>query len=226
MGAYPLLSPSELASRLHERDLRGIALDIDDTLSITDLSWYGAVHARLGGFEGLTVRDIMTSHPRLDAVPSWDRESIFPIFEELMHSADFHHRLPLITGADDAVRELARWVPVVAYVSARPETIHDATRAWLERHGFPDAPLVLRPADTPIQSKNSWKAEVLHALYPRVTGIVDDQVSLFDQLKGMGYRGRHYLYDNGHTTQDFSGYDAARSWDDLVAAIKRDHASA
>lgn len=100
-------------------------------------------------------------------------------------------------GAIEGVQELHSIIPVIAYVTIRPETVQDGTIVWLKKHGFPTAEIIARPVDIPHADGNIWKAEKFLELYPRVQGIVDDNAGLL-QFLPTDYKGHVFLYT--HTT--------------------------
>jgi hypothetical protein len=117
----------------------------------------------------------------------------------LIHSEKFNETIPLIENANHVVNEIKKRVPIVAYITARPVTVLEATKRWLVQHGFPEAPILMRPLDLKVseadlKSRNQWKSKLLAELYPEVKGIIDDNIGLADELHELGYKGTHYLY--------------------------------
>ena len=222
MTSFPLLTAEELKRHLQEERVRGIALDIDDTLSFTDNHWIEQMLEKGGNPENLTRDELLTKYGSFHGVPYWREPYALAVMRGFFHSAEFHDAIPLIDGADECVRRLARIVPIAAYITARPPTVHEATRVWLKRHSFPEAPIVCRPESTYLHARNAWKAGVLHGLYPEVTGIVDDHPELQPQLAALGYQGKAYTYANGQTRYDYGGVEHARSWDEVLERVARD----
>jgi hypothetical protein len=62
--------------------------------------------------------------------------------------------LPLVPGAKDGVDSLQRILPIVAYLTVRPENVSANTVRWLTENGFPPAPVVSRPMDVPFENGN------------------------------------------------------------------------
>ncbi len=57
---------------------------------------------------------------------------------------------------------------IAVYVTIRPLGVAPGTQEYLASHGFPSAPIILRPDDIAHSDGNKWKAEVLHMLYPKI----------------------------------------------------------
>lgn len=224
--AFEKLTPEELKARLSSEELHGIALDIDDTLSLTSTEWYVWMDERFRNPEGLSPADIHKQYRSgISSVPYWQSQEAAAFMKDLLVSEGFHDAFSLIQGADTAVREINDVIPVVAYITARPDAVYESTKRWLIRHGFPEAPIIFRPVETPIDQRSTWKAGVLVALHPWVEGIIDDHPSLFSELARLEYPGKLYLCDHGSTHNDYTGLDALGGWDVLIRRIKEDFPS-
>ena len=77
----------------------------------------------------------------------------------------------------------------VVLLSGRPESSRTDTVSWLEGHGIVVGRLVLRP-DGDHRPAASLKADLVrHISSPTDTAVVvDDDVSVVERLRGMGYR--------------------------------------
>lgn len=80
----------------------------------------------------------------------------------------------------------------IAYLSGRPERCRRDTLAWLARHGLPDAPLMLRRSRD-YRPARVVKLEYLQtlALEAQIVEIVDDDVSVVEELLAAGFPVRH-----------------------------------
>lgn len=210
---------------LAEKGLRGLALDIDEVLSDTNPQWFRYM-LRFQEVEGATFEELMSTYSFIEHVPAWRNEAALQHMKEVMHSSDFNGTLPLISGADAAVRRVHAIMPILAYVTARPSTVLEATRAWLRKHGFPEADIIartddVRPTEEDLINKNTWKAGVLHALYPEILGIVDDNPVLARELESLGYKGKLFLYGEANREFKASGHVAVcPTWEDVCGAIE------
>ncbi|KKU22506.1 MAG: hypothetical protein UX31_C0001G0024 [Candidatus Nomurabacteria bacterium GW2011_GWA1_46_11] len=197
----------QLKENLKKNGLRGLALDIDDTLSETNAHWYDHM-VKFSGPKDLTKEKLLKSGKWIENIPEWQTEKAQEHMKATLHSNDFNEAIPLIHGADEAVRAIDRLIPIVAYITARPATVIEGTLNWLKKHGFPEAELITRPEDIKLEefnvNKNKWKAQILAELYPEVIGIVDDNMGLTRELEALDYKGTVYLYRK--ETNEFEGH--------------------
>lgn len=221
--AYEQLTEDELEQHLEVTGLRGLALDIDDTLSYTGTAWLEEVKATFGGHEVLTRDEFVEKYGWFDQVPGWPPDSVKTKVLELVDSNEFHDQIPLNAEALAAVREIHEFLPIVAYITARPSSVFLSSQKWLAHHGFPDAPILFRTGETSFQEKNMWKARVLKRLYPAIVGIVDDHPELPEQLKAIDYEGTIYLYDNGTNLHRYNDAERHRLWDEIASLLREKH---
>ena len=215
---------SELKNKLKEQGIKGLALDIDETLSDTNPHWFEHM-INFHRPEGMSNEEIIEKYRFVEEVPGWRTEEADKYIQEALHSNDFNESIPLIEGADKAVQELNKLVPIVAYVTARPTTVIEGTLRWLKKHNFPDAELITRPQDDKgledfNTNKNRWKAGVLNTLYPEVLGIVDDNPVLAHELEALDYKGRLYIY--GKEGGEFINHEhilVCPTWKDVLEAV-------
>jgi hypothetical protein len=218
---FPLFTPDELKDHLAASGRRGLALDIDETLARTDHQWLDVFFERFGVPPGGKTRDeLIAEYQFIEHMPFWSKEDRTQLAEEYLHSNEFQMKIPLIENAHHRVNEIAEIVPIVAYVTARPKSVEEGTRTWLRAHGFPAAPLVLRPLETDHYERNAWKAGVLKRLYPEVLGIVDDNQGLVDEL-GSDYPGTVFIYARPAHPKAGARVIPCADWDAVVDAIRR-----
>lgn len=183
-----------LKHRLKQKRLKGLALDIDDTLARSGDAWIQGVQAKFGNPENLTVEQIKQKYRYSYNAPYWNSPAVRQWEEGVRYNEGWHLALPLIKNANHIVNQVHHLVPVVVYLTARPKALLSATRGWLVKHGFPKAEIVYRPTSVRLPVSLAWKAEVLEYLYPQVSGMVDDHPQLAKDLS-KNYRGVLYLYD-------------------------------
>jgi hypothetical protein len=216
-------SAERLKAALIQRNIQGLALDIDETLSHTHEHWFDLLF-KFHPLPGKTKEELFHRQEVTSSIPEWQTPKVERFIHETLHSNEFQETVPLIEGADKAVADIHRVIPIVAYITARPDTVRAGTLSWFRKHGFPDAALIMRDTATNLatlsKDKNSWKAGVLQGLYPYVTGIVDDNIALAHELEALHYPGTLYLY--GPQSQEFAGHPrvvVCPAWPDVVAAI-------
>lgn len=167
----------QLKENLKKAGIRGIALDIDETLSDTGPHWW--------------------NHMLKFHVPGWQTEEAKKHISDALDSDEFNEAIALLHESNVMVNKLIKIVPVVAYITARPDNVRKGTENWLAKHGFPKAPVILRPTTSSmkgLETKNTWKAGVLKYLYPEIIGIVDDNAGLPSELAKENYEGKLFLY--------------------------------
>jgi len=172
----------------------GIALDIDETLSLTVKYWVTEMQKIFGNPENLSVDAMIAKYRYTQNVPYWQSEEVLSWTEQQRNSNDLQTKLPLIPGADVYVRKLDNFFPIAAYISIRPDIVMSGTQQWLDEHSFPKAPLICRPKGISVEQGSEWKARVLEELYPQVEGIIDDNSSIIKFLK-KDYRGVIFLFN-------------------------------
>ena len=216
---------TKFKGKLKAQGLKGLALDIDETLSDTNTHWFEHMF-KFHMPKDKTKEDILKEYKFVENVPEWKSEKASKYIEEILHSNKFNESAPLIKGADKFVNEINKIIPIVAYITARPETVLDGTKKWLKKHGFPEAELIVRPNNISLENfnleKNRWKAGILKTLYPEVVGIVDDNVVLAHELEKVNYEGILYLY--GAENNEFVGKRkvvVCSAWPDVLDAIQK-----
>lgn len=214
----------KLKEDLRSRGVRGIALDIDETLAYSNEYWFEHMF-KFHAPPPERREEIIRSQKFAEDVPEWGTPEARQYIHDTIHSNEFQEKLPLVEGADAAVQTIHSSVPIVAYITARPDSVRQGTLNWLAKHGFPEAELIMREEPVNIATlgtdKNFWKAGVLKALHPEVLGIVDDNLGLAHELEGNGYEGTLYLY--GPQKEEFAGHPrvvVCPTWHDVVAGIK------
>lgn len=210
----------QLKQKLEEKNIKGIALDIDETLSWTIGYWVEKMQTLFGNPENLSVEELIKKYRYTQNVPYWQTEEAFEWMSEQMNSNNLQKELPLIENADKFVQDLNEIVPVVAYVTVRPDSVASGTREWLKKHKFPEADLISRPRFVTKKDGNAWKSDVLYFLQDSVIGIVDDNIGLVEEMRD-DYSGTIYLYSHekiGFET-NFKTV-ACKSWKDVIANVK------
>ncbi len=198
--------------------LQGLALDIDETLSKTNIFWIESLSELFGNPENLTPKELAAKYRYTQNVPYWQSQEALDWMESARNSNNFQEQIPLIEDAHHTVQKINTIIPIIAYLTARPISVADGTQRWLDRHGFPKAQLITRPNEVPSSDGNLWKAKVLQDMYPDVIGIVDDNSLLVDNLSS-DYKGVVFLYDNiQHQRKDIKVIPCEH-WDDVYTAV-------
>jgi len=198
--------------------LKGIALDIDETLCATNHFWIESLTERFGNPHGLSREEIVVRYRYTQNVPFWQESEALEWMEHARTSDELQEKLPLTEDANHIVNELQKVVPISAYITARPEEVRNGTQRWLTQHGFPKAPLIMRPSGATYTDGNKWKAGVLAVLYPKVWGIIDDNPGLIEHLPE-DYKGTIFLYDHIGVEREGIRIVPIEKWDDVLNAV-------
>jgi 5'(3')-deoxyribonucleotidase len=199
---------------------RGIALDIDETLADTNVHWARQLAATFGNPTELSPEELAAKHGYMEQVPHWQTEEAYQWMDHARHSSEFQETIPLIENAHAVVQRVQKIVPVVAYLTARPERTRQGTENWLAKHDFPNAPVIMRPNHLGHEHINEWKAKTLTSSYPSIVGIVDDDARIIEHLP-QGYPGVVFLYD-AETFDAPEGLAVipVKTWDDVLAKVE------
>ncbi|HEU0050517.1 MAG TPA: hypothetical protein VFQ60_00485 [Patescibacteria group bacterium] len=196
---------------------QGLALDIDGTLSATNEYWITRVMETHGNPENLSVQEIIQKYRYCSLVPYWQNESAQAWMEEQRTSNETQEKLDCIPGAKEFVQKIHEQIPIKLYLTVRPECVHEGTSRWLKKNGFPDAPIMTRPLHIPHEQGSSWKAKMLHDLFPHVIGIVDDDSSVYEGLPT--YKGTIFLLGQTQSPRNDISMIPCPTWADVFNKI-------
>jgi hypothetical protein len=197
----------------------GIALDIDETLSDTISYWVFEMQRKFGNPENLSVKEMIVKYRYAQNVPYWQTSEAMSWAEDQRNSNELQTKLQLIKDADAYVKKINKIIPIVAYISIRPDTVIGGTQAWLDKHGFPKAPVICRPKDIPTERGSEWKARVLEKLYPKVRGIIDDNSSVLKFIN-KDYKGTIFLYDHKKPVPSNVNTIHCKDWPEVYSNVK------
>jgi len=161
-------------NRVKVKERIGLLLDIDNTLSATSKSFFSFLAERFGVPDGETVESLFARYQYSWRVPMWQTREIEEVSDSLEYSNSHHQNMEVIEEARQGVSMLRGMIPIVAYITTRPEVLRNATEKWLAKNGFPLAPVVMRPDSLHRKSGNAWKVEQVKTLFKDSIGIVDD----------------------------------------------------
>lgn len=198
----------------------GLALDIDETLAATNLAWFERLIEHFGNPEGLTVTELIDKYHLAQNNPAWQSEEAQAWMHQQRTAPEAQDCLPVIPGAVEGVKELLQSrTNLVAYLTVRPQSVNANTIAWLCQCGFPALPVVAKPDDVAFEKGNQWKAESLHALYPHVAGIVDDNPKV-PTLAGSHYPGDIFLFGRDRVEPHYEWAIPCQTWPQVVQAVR------
>lgn len=200
---------------------RGIALDIDDTLSATVVCWMKELQKEFGNPEGLTAEEMISKYRYTHFVPYWDYNKMQAwIDEKNIAGGICYQEFTLIEDSHHYVSKIDKILPISCYITARPENCIENTRIWLDKHGFPQKPILAKPTHLNYEESHNWKADTLVSLYPTVTGLVDDNVSIINQLPA-DYAGTIFLYSHDALEKEYPfTIVPCKTWESVYINIK------
>lgn len=205
-------------NNLPELNGEGIALDIDDTLSWTFGYWAGQMQKLFGNPENLSVEEILLKYNRAQNVPYWQSEEARAWRKNNIISNELQTKLPLIPDSKIFVDKIYNIVPLVAYITTRPESVINGTKTWLKNNDFPTLPIICKPDGVPHEKGSEWKAKILESLEQQVKGIVDDNPNLLNFLP-LDYKGIIFLY-NRHSVNSNLNAIPCKNWETVYEEVK------
>lgn len=187
-----------------------LAVDVDETLAQTNLLW--ALHhiEAYGNPEGLSAEEAIKKYRFVKDVPYWQFDAVYRWVEAHINSNEAKLEIPVIEESIEVMRR----IPVVCYLTNRPESTVNGTKRWLRKYGFPDKEIISSISGL------EWKAQKLAEMFPEITGIIDDNIDLLPHIPN-NYRGRIFLYS--HPNHTLSGLDIilCPTWADVEREVQR-----
>ncbi|WP_332237042.1 hypothetical protein [Sporolactobacillus sp. KGMB 08714] len=202
--------------QMKDEETKGLVIDLDETLSSTIQYWTSELVKSFGNPENLPAEE-MTKRILAQDIPFWKPEEVQKWMIRALKSEEMTEAYPIIEGSDKAVDRINQAIPVVGYLTLRETLIRDATRRWLQKHGFPDRPVITRPDDLK-SGGMKWKAETLAYLYPQVIGTIDDTPGFIDYLPS-SYKGAIFLYGNRDYRKSNLDVILCSTWDDVCREV-------
>lgn len=200
--------------------MKGLIVDIDDTLSITTKRWMKIFMRAYGNPEGLTVDQLYNKYRLVQNVPYWrikgDSQNLITY---LTNNKNFQLTLREQIGASKALIEINKIIPINLYLTKRPVAVESATIKWLMKHGFPTANVIHRPMNVRPEEGTHWKLQYILECKQQVAGVIDDDFALAMEL--VAHNLNYYLF--GFTKLDFK-YDNlyySRNWYQLLNILKK-----
>lgn len=203
---------------LIKQNIKGLAFDIDETLSFTAEYWVSELSRNFGNPQNLSAREIFQQYRYIQNFPHWQTKEASDWMEWARNSNKVQKELPLIENSNHTVNKINKIIPVVCYLTVRPENVAKGTKHWLEKHNFPKAEIIARPKKILYEKGTQWKARMLQELYPQVLGIVDDNPDLIGYLPDT-YKGFIFLYDFPFYIPESENVLVCPTWDDVLKNV-------
>ena len=171
---------------------------------------------RFGNPEKLSVEEMIKKYKYTKNIPYWQTKEALEWISKMVESDELQENLSVIKNSASTLRKINKIIPIVAYISTRPQKVIDGTRKWLVKNKFPKADIILRPG----KDGNKWKAKVLEFLYPKVSAIIDDNPSLIKYLS-KNYKGTIFLYDSDKYETSNIKVIPCKDWGSVLFEVKQ-----
>lgn len=198
---------------------KGLAVDIDETLSWTAGYLMERMQEKFGNPENLSVEEMLKKYKYTQNVPYWQSPEALEWKKERIHSNELQEELPLIKDANVYLNKVNEIIPISVYITIRPDVILSGTQKWLDKHNFPKAQIICKPPNVEHKDGNKWKAGILNELYPNVVGIIDDNDQLLEFI-GEEYKGVIFLY-NHSVTKSNPKIIPCKKWENVYEEVKK-----
>ena len=225
LATHYSLDVDSYKENLIANNTHGLVLDIDETLSATNVGWFERLIELFGMptedvYEELDLYGLISKYHLAQNVPSWQTDAAKTWMKRQIESLSAQEGLPLVPGAMEGSNKLSSIIPVVGYLTIRPVSVVKPTIEWLKCNGFPPAPVIARPNEVPFEEGNKWKGGVLNDLFPHVLGIVDDnpKVALY---AGRMYPGSVFLFGSRVTPEEINYAIPCPSWEDVITEVTK-----
>lgn len=212
----------QFKTQLKKQKVRGLALDIDNVLSDTQVDIFNIMYSRFGYSNGTQVEELRIKYRYIQNVPIWQNSEAKQYLKDLVLSNQFYVNIATIKDADRIVQKINKISPILCYITARPNKVIPATKKWLRKNKFPKAPIISRPDNLELHLRGEWKAKVLEYLYPEISSIIDDDPEILDYLPEI-YKGQIYLYNHPSPPQTKINVIPCRTWRDVYLKIVNRH---
>jgi len=211
-----------LKQKLQQEHKQGLVLDIDETLSWTIGYWVEKMQIKFGNPEELSVQEMVRKYRYVQNIPYWQTEEAWQWIKDAVYSDSLQEELALIENANHVVQKINKVIPIVGYITVRPQEVENGTRRWLSKHQFPMTDIIARPPTVHFKDGTKWKADILAFLYPEVTGIIDDNPALIENLPA-DYRGTIFLYDANLAPRTDIKVTPCNNWKEVHKKVRREY---
>jgi hypothetical protein len=210
-------------NELEKQWVKWLALDIDETLSVTMPYWFDKLLDLYWNPENLTGIQIVEKYWIFQNVPYWrDDYDINQLLYKFREDNNAQTELSIIEWVNYHYKQIHdEIIPILSYITVRPDNISEWTSKWLEKHDFPKAEIIHIPQELEYLFWNIWKACVLDILYPNIVWIVDDNPNLIKMLPSR-YSWEIFLFNEYKTLQyKHINVHVSETLDDVMINIKK-----
>ncbi len=215
----------EIKRDLVESKVEGICLDIDDTITTANLFFAEKFHTIFCNPEGSSPQELIAKYRYVRNVQHWQDSHKQQMIEECFSSGSYIHLYPPMPEARECVLEIDKTIPIISYLTGRPNRFYQPTSAWIERHGFPKKRIIMQPEQNVLEELcisdgDEWKAKLLEFLFPEVIGSIDDNLDVVRNLS-RNYKGLIFLYSHSAGSIDHSNVVCCPDWEKTKSEINK-----
>lgn len=110
----------QLKKKLINKNISGIALDIDETLCSTCELYIGKAIEKIGNPTKLSPNELFKKYKLLQNLPFYNKEELIKCIEYLINDEDIHFNVEPFENVNIEIKKLHENLNVVAYITARP----------------------------------------------------------------------------------------------------------
>lgn len=179
----PTKNVYSLKKRLQEQSIRALALDFDDTVSLTNLALAELLLSKQDKQSDITAEELIAQYKYVRNIPQWNNPKITAYIDNIIQNNNMIDTL-LAPDAKTAINGIEQYIPIAAYVTTRPARNTNSIIRWINDKGLPKRPVIGCPNELFLKGFNRdlWKAQTLEYLFPEIIGIIDDNEDLASYL--------------------------------------------
>ncbi len=88
---------------------------------------------KFGNPENLTIKEMVAKYRYTQNVPYWQHDEALKWVDEKINSNSTQESLPLIEGASVFLNRIDPIIPIVAYITIRPERVIEGTKKLVDK---------------------------------------------------------------------------------------------
>lgn len=190
---------------------KGLVVDIDDTLADTASAVISGVFDKFGYPIKTSPAALVRTYSQPGRVPLWKSNTLVQEWvSTLLNDRNFLLSLVPVPQSEYVHRIVAQ-VPIAGYLTSRLRHHKNITKAWLDMHKFPSAPVICRDRDT---THPQWKLSYLQSNAKNTFGLIDDT---YEALWNYPlYHGHRIWFNRYGKTVDKAYIHSARSWEEVA----------
>ena len=177
-----------------------IALDIDDTLSLTKEYLITFLANNYNISTNLDPQSFLKRYKNPEDHPNWQSHNIQSTIAHTYNDPAFLNKIPPRLIAQKYLTKFGTSIKISCYISSRLDCHTSLTKKWLMRHRFPNASVILRQ---PHIKKHDWKLTSLAQQHLQTHYLIDDHLlnlqsqTIASYPKALWYNPYQIIQDSG-----------------------------